>query len=134
MRIKLFVLVGIFSLVFAGYALAHCGHCGIGEAHAEDAAVTEGANAICLCGMSIAKDKAVTVEYEGKTYYFCHKDCADAFNKDPKAAIEKMSAAVTEKADDVADAMDEVEDAGDVGAMDDVENAEVSAAPAVEKK
>jgi Cu+-exporting ATPase len=38
-----------------------------------------------VCGMKISKSDAVaTVEYEGKTYYFCSQDCADSFRESPK--------------------------------------------------
>lgn len=37
-----------------------------------------------VCGMTIEDgDAAATVDYEGKTYYFCSKDCAESFEEDP---------------------------------------------------
>ena len=37
-----------------------------------------------VCGMTIEEADAVaTVEHEGKTYYFCSKDCAEEFAENP---------------------------------------------------
>ena len=37
-----------------------------------------------VCGMNIESDEAAgTIEYEGKTYYFCSQTCHDAFAGDP---------------------------------------------------
>ena len=37
-----------------------------------------------VCGMRIDTEDAVaTVEYEGKTYYFCSRACREAFLADP---------------------------------------------------
>ena len=94
MKSKLFVLTAVLVLAFSGYALAHCGHCGVGEPaaagheHEEAAAVT--GESICLCGMSVKAGEGVTVEHEGKTYSFCNQACADYFKKDPKAAMEAL--------------------------------------------
>ena len=39
-----------------------------------------------VCGMTIEPDDAVaTVEYEGKTYYFCSQECKEAFEEDPES-------------------------------------------------
>jgi YHS domain-containing protein len=38
-----------------------------------------------VCGMMVEEsDAAATVEYNGKTYYFCSKDCAETFEEDPE--------------------------------------------------
>lgn len=41
-----------------------------------------------ICGMAVdpaqAKAAGLTVEYEGKTYYFCSTGCKEQFTKDPK--------------------------------------------------
>jgi YHS domain-containing protein len=42
-----------------------------------------------VCGMEVAKDKAVTYEYEGKTYYFCSETCRDQFAADPMAYMKE---------------------------------------------
>jgi YHS domain-containing protein len=39
-----------------------------------------------VCGMRIDPDDAVaTVEYEGRTFYFCSEACRDGFLADPAA-------------------------------------------------
>jgi len=39
-----------------------------------------------VCGMRIESEEAAgTMEYEGKTYYFCSQTCHDAFVADPSA-------------------------------------------------
>lgn len=39
-----------------------------------------------VCGMTIEEaDAAETIDHEGKTYYFCSKDCADTFREDPES-------------------------------------------------
>lgn len=39
-----------------------------------------------VCGMRIESEEAAgTIEYEGKTYYFCSQPCHDAFQADPSA-------------------------------------------------
>jgi YHS domain-containing protein len=41
-----------------------------------------------VCGMTIEDSDAVaTVEYGGKTYYFCSTDCAASFEEDPEDYI-----------------------------------------------
>ncbi|HEX7948975.1 MAG TPA: YHS domain-containing protein [Candidatus Limnocylindrales bacterium] len=38
-----------------------------------------------VCGMTIRPSEAVaSIEYEGKTYYFCSQDCADSFRESPE--------------------------------------------------
>ena len=38
-----------------------------------------------VCGMTISPADAVeTVEYEGTTYYFCSRDCAESFREAPE--------------------------------------------------
>lgn len=38
-----------------------------------------------VCGMTIEESDAVgTSEYEGKTYYFCSKDCQEEFDSAPE--------------------------------------------------
>ena len=38
-----------------------------------------------VCNMRIKQSDAVaTVEYEGRTYYFCSQDCADSFQESPE--------------------------------------------------
>ena len=44
-----------------------------------------------VCGMQVAKDKAVTYEYEGKTYYFCSETCRDQFAADPSAYMKEKA-------------------------------------------
>jgi len=39
-----------------------------------------------VCGMRIESEEAAgTIEYEGKTYYFCSQPCHDAFQANPSA-------------------------------------------------
>jgi YHS domain-containing protein len=41
-----------------------------------------------VCGMHIESDEAAgTIEYGGKTYYFCSQTCYDAFEADPTAYV-----------------------------------------------
>ena len=38
-----------------------------------------------VCGMTIKPADAVdTMEYEGTTYYFCSRDCAESFREEPE--------------------------------------------------
>jgi len=38
-----------------------------------------------VCGMKISTSDAVaSMEYKGKTYYFCSQDCADSFKESPE--------------------------------------------------
>ena len=41
-----------------------------------------------VCGMTIDREKAVAVEYQGTTYYFCEAACADIFRAEPQRWIE----------------------------------------------
>ncbi len=54
--------------------------------------VDEGMNAKFedpVCGMSLGPQEVqVTLDYEGKAYHFCSKNCADEFEKDPKKYVE----------------------------------------------
>ena len=36
-----------------------------------------------VCGMQVDPEAAVTVEYGGRTYYFCESVCADIFRDEP---------------------------------------------------
>jgi hypothetical protein len=36
-----------------------------------------------VCGMKVDRDKAVTKEFGGRTYYFCSSHCLQAFEADP---------------------------------------------------
>ena len=39
-----------------------------------------------VCGMHIDSEEAAgTIEYQGKTYYFCSQTCHDAFQANPAA-------------------------------------------------
>jgi Cu+-exporting ATPase len=39
-----------------------------------------------VCGMRIESEEAVgTMDYQGKSYYFCSQTCHDAFVTDPSA-------------------------------------------------
>ncbi len=41
-----------------------------------------------VCGMRIDSEEAVgTLEYEGKTDYFCSQTCHDAFGTDPTSYV-----------------------------------------------
>jgi len=42
-----------------------------------------------VCGMDVDKDKALKVEHDGKTYYFCAKHCEETFKKDPSKYLKK---------------------------------------------
>ena len=44
-----------------------------------------------VCGMSVEREKAVSLEWEGQNYYFCARGCRDEFMQDPQ----KSSAAVS---------------------------------------
>ena len=37
-----------------------------------------------VCGMKVDRDKAVTKEFGGETYYFCSTHCLHAFEADPE--------------------------------------------------
>ncbi len=36
-----------------------------------------------VCGMQVDPEAALTVEYSGRTYYFCESVCADTFRDEP---------------------------------------------------
>ena len=39
-----------------------------------------------VCGMTVEESEAAaTSEYDGRTYYFCSKDCKEEFDGDPSA-------------------------------------------------
>jgi Cu+-exporting ATPase len=41
-----------------------------------------------VCGMRIDGEEAVgTLEYEGKTFYFCSQACRDAIDADPTSYV-----------------------------------------------
>lgn len=42
-----------------------------------------------VCGMTFdASEAAATVEYDGKTYYFCAPGCKESFEEDPERYVE----------------------------------------------
>lgn len=43
-----------------------------------------------VCGMSVPKDQAGKVEYQGQTYYFCSDGCRTRFQQDPAAFIKPV--------------------------------------------
>ena len=40
-----------------------------------------------VCGMTIDREKAVTIVHQGTTYYFCEAACAETFREDPERWI-----------------------------------------------
>ena len=40
-----------------------------------------------VCGMSVERENAVRLEWEGQNYYFCAKGCRDEFMSDPRKFI-----------------------------------------------
>ena len=44
-----------------------------------------------VCGMDVNKDKALKVDHDGKTYYFCSKHCEETFKKDPSKYLKKWA-------------------------------------------
>jgi len=74
----------VFSLTLyvapAAFAGADC--CG-----SKQAAADEKAEAKCItCEKAIGdKSKAIKIEHEGKTFYFCCENCAEKFKKDSGA-------------------------------------------------
>jgi uncharacterized protein len=46
-----------------------------------------------VCGMKVDREKALTLEHAGKTYYFCSEDCRDQFSADPAAYTGRRSSA-----------------------------------------
>ena len=59
-----------------------------------EAAGTDDADAVDpVCGMTVAPgEAAASVEYDGETYHFCCRGCADSFRADPAAYLEEDSA------------------------------------------
>lgn len=47
-------------------------------------------NKMCLVMPDDEVDPKVTVDYQGKTYGFCCKDCVAAFKKDPQKYVDKF--------------------------------------------
>ena len=41
-----------------------------------------------VCGMSLDRSKALQVEHDGATYFFCSEHCRHAFQSDPERYIE----------------------------------------------
>ncbi|MDT7903040.1 MAG: YHS domain-containing protein [Caldivirga sp.] len=37
-----------------------------------------------VCGMEVGEDTAFKTLYKGKVYYFCSRQCKEAFDKDPE--------------------------------------------------
>jgi YHS domain-containing protein len=44
-----------------------------------------------VCGMQVDPGKAVSAEYEGKTYYFCCNGCKGAFERSPDYHLENWA-------------------------------------------
>lgn len=40
-----------------------------------------------VCGMDVDTDTADSMEYQGKTYYFCSDDCHAKFMADPQKYV-----------------------------------------------
>jgi putative ABC transport system ATP-binding protein len=40
-----------------------------------------------VCGMSVEREKAISVEWEGQVFYFCARGCRDEFASDPQTFI-----------------------------------------------
>ncbi|MBV5328335.1 MAG: efflux RND transporter periplasmic adaptor subunit [Chlorobium sp.] len=53
-----------------------------------------------VCGMTINEENALadglTVEHEGKTYYFCSEDCKEQFKQDPRSFLGEKAADPTQ--------------------------------------
>ena len=44
-----------------------------------------------VCGMDVdEKEAAATLEYKGKTYYFCAVGCKDKFAQNPEKFLKKV--------------------------------------------
>lgn len=43
-----------------------------------------------VCGMEVDEEKADTIEYKGKKYYFCCPACKFAFKRNPKQFAKDM--------------------------------------------
>ena len=49
-----------------------------------------------VCGMKVdEKNAAAQTTYEGKTYYFCSKECKDTFTANPQKYGEKTASATS---------------------------------------
>ena len=90
------------SLLLVGWAFAHCGHCGVGEAVAAEHDHDHGTSSVAseavtpdavevgnkICPVSKEKvgemGEVVKHEYNGKIYNFCCKMCLKDFQKDPE--------------------------------------------------
>lgn len=46
-----------------------------------------------VCGMDVNESKAISVAYQGKSYYFCSKHCLDKFSKERGITQEKATCA-----------------------------------------
>ena len=46
-----------------------------------------------VCGMKVDRDKAVTKEFGGRTYYFCSDHCLHAFEADPERYLDRTAPA-----------------------------------------
>ena len=44
-----------------------------------------------VCGMSVEREKAISVEWDGKVYSFCAQGCRDEFVNDPQKFIVAVS-------------------------------------------
>lgn len=110
-KIGMLVVAGILSFGFQTGVWAHCGMCGVGEAHAQkegsdsenkgnmheekgnqaenkDVAL-KGFCPVCIFSGVLMKGTAeFSTEYEGKTYYFPGQEQLDMFNADPKKYLE----------------------------------------------
>lgn len=42
-----------------------------------------------ICGIDVDPKKALSEEYNGKTYYFCTPNCVWAFKKNPEMFLRK---------------------------------------------
>jgi len=43
-----------------------------------------------VCGMDVKPEEAeAQQDYQGRTYYFCSKECHEQFNQDPQRYVEQ---------------------------------------------
>ena len=47
-----------------------------------------------VCGMTVDRGKAVSIEYRGKTYFFCGAGCRSKFEADPERFVAREASAV----------------------------------------
>lgn len=40
-----------------------------------------------VCGMRVDEENALTVTYQGQTYYFCSEDCLEEFKEAPEEYV-----------------------------------------------